>query len=337
MLYVTTRNEYDAFTALRPLGQGRGPDRGLFVPFRMPRFSREEIAALKDKGFSRCVADILNIFFNARLDSWDVDFCIGRYPIRTVALTHKVILGEGWHNPDYDFSRVVRNLSSRIRGIEDTNGFSTNWAWITVRIAALFGFFGELYRQNAVTPEQVVDVAMPSGDFAGPMAAWYAKKMGLPIGKIICCCDENDAAWELLKNGAVYPNPGMNIPSDLERLISAVCGVEEALRYASCMENGLSYTPAPGHIARLREGMECAVISWERRSNIIAGVYTTNAYIMDPGSAMAYGGLQDYRSASGTGRCALILSEKSPVCSADTVSDALGITIRQLKERLNLA
>lgn len=337
MLYVTTRNEYDAFTSLRPLGQGRGPDRGLFVPFKMPRFSQEEIAALKDKGFSRCVADILNIFFDARLDAWDVDFCIGRYPIRTIALTHKVILGEGWHNPDYDFSRVVRNLSSRIRGVEDTNGFSTNWAWITLRIAALFGFFGELYRQNAVTTDQVVDVAMPSGDFAAPMAAWYAKKMGLPIGKIICCCDENDATWELLKNGAIYPNPGMNIPSDLERLISSVCGAAEALRYASCMENGLNYIPAAEDLARLREGIECAVISWERRSNIIASVYSTNAYIMDPGSAMAYGGLQDYRSASGTGRCALILSEKSPACSADTVSAALGITVQQLNERLNLA
>lgn len=337
MLYVTTRNEHDAFTAFRTLGQGRGPDRGLFVPFQMPHFSGEEIAALKEKGFSRCVADILNLFFNARLDAWDVDFCIGRYPVKTVALTHKVVIGEGWHNPDYDFSRVVRNLSSRIRGIEDTNGFSTNWAWITVRIAALFGFFGELYRQNVVNAQQVVDVAIPSGDFAGPMAAWYARKMGLPIGNIICCCDENDAAWELLKNGAIYPNSGMNIPSDLERLISAACGAGEALRYASCMENGLCYTPAPGNDSRLREEMECAVISWQRRSNIIASVYSTNTYIMDPGSAMAYGGLQDYRSASGAGRCALILSEKSPICSADTVCAALGISMEQLKERLNLA
>lgn len=336
MLYVTTRNEYDAFTAFRTLGQGRGPDRGLFVPFQMPHFSQEEIAALKDKSFGQCVADILNLFFNARLDAWDVDFCIGRYPVRSVALTHKVILCEGWHNPDFDFSRVVRNLSSRIRGIEDTNGFCTNWAWITVRIAAIFGFFGELYRQNSVG-DQPVDIAMPSGDFAGPIAAWYAREMGLPIGNIICCCDENDATWELLKNGAIYPNPGMNIPSDLERLIFAVCGSKEAQRYAYCMENAQSYIAAPEYLDRLRNGLDCAVISWERRSSIISSVYTTNAYIMDPGSAMAYGGLQDHRSGSGFGRCTLILSEKSPICSSDTVSQALGISAQELKERLNLA
>lgn len=337
MLYVTTRNEHDAFTALKPLGQGRGPQRGLFVPFQLPNISEDQIKHLKDKTFGGCVADILNLFFNARLDAWDVDFCIGRYPVRCVALTHKVVVAEAWHNPDFDFTRMVRNLSSRIRGVEDTNGFSSNWAWITVRIAALFGFFGELYRQNAVAYGQEVDISIPSGDFAGPMAAWYAKQMGLPIGNIICCCDENDAAWELLKNGAIYPNSGMNIPSDLERLIFHSCGVEEVLRYANAMENGLPYVANSEDLMRLRQGMECAVISWERRSSIISSVYRTNAYIMDPGSAMAYGGLQDYRSNCGTGRYALILAERSPVCSADTVSAAMGISVQQLKERLNLA
>ncbi len=337
MLYVTTRNEHDAFTAFRTLAQGRGPDRGLFVPFQMPHFSQEEIVALKDKSFGQCVADIMNLFFNARLDAWDVDFCIGRYPARTVTMSHKVLLCEGWHNPDFDFARMVRNLSSRIRGTEDTTGFSTNWAWITVRIAALFGFFAELYRTHASQPGVTVDVALPSGDFAAPMAAWYARKMGLPIGNIICSCDENDATWELLKNGSICPNPGMNIPSDLERLIAAVCGVREAKRFADCMENGCVYTPASEHLQRLQDGFVPAVISWERRGSIITNVYRTSTYILDPGSAMAYGGLQDYRYSTGSGRGALILTERSPICSAETVAKALDITIQELKERLNLA
>lgn len=336
MLYVTTRNEYDAATAFRTLSHGRGEDQGLFVPFQMPCLSDGDIIALKDKSFGQCVAEILNLFFNARLDVWDVDFCIGRYPARTVALSHKIHLGECWHNPDFDFARMVRNLSGRIQGIEDTSGCPTNWAWITVRIAALFGFFGELYRLNAVSPGQLVDVALPSGDFAAPMAAWYARKMGLPVGNIICSCDENDATWELLKNG-VIEGDSLHIPSDLERLIFAVCGVGEARRYALCVENKERYTPPNDALGDLRKGLVPAVISWERRSSIITNVYHTSTYILDPGSAMAYGGLQDYRSVTRTGRCALILSERSPICSADTVSNALGISLQELKERLNLA
>ena len=60
MLYVTTRNNRDAYTAQRVLRENRGPDGGLYVPFREPVFSREEIDALKEKSFHQCVAEVLN-------------------------------------------------------------------------------------------------------------------------------------------------------------------------------------------------------------------------------------------------------------------------------------
>ena len=292
--------------------------------------------ALQDKSFSQCVADILNLFFNARLDAWDVDFCIGRYPAKLVPMGHRVTVAEVWHNTDYDFTRVVHNLSSRIRGIEDTTGHATDWAWITIRIATLFGLYGKMCRVKAVTPGCPIDIALPSGDFAGPMAAWYARKMGLPIANIICSCDENDAAWDLIRNGAVYPNPSMNIPSDLERLISATLDRNEANRFAQCMESNKAYILPEGTLAAVKEGMYPAVISWKRRESIISNVYSASTYILDPGSAMAYGGLQDYRASVGESRATLILTERGPICSADTVAKAMGITFKDLKDRLNM-
>lgn len=337
MLYITTRNNNDAFTAYRTLGQDRGPDNGLFIPFQMPNVSPEQIEALKEKSFGQNVADILNLFFNARLDSWDVDFCIGRFPAKLVSMSHRITLAETWHNPDYDFARVVRNLTDRIRGNNDNSGFTTNWAWITARIAILFGLYGELYRLNITGPDNPIDVALPSGDFAGPMAVWYARQMGLPIGNIICSCDDNDATWDLLHHGQVNPNSTMNIPSDMERLIHAAVGREETLRYVQKMDDRKPYA-LPGEGAdTFGEGMFAAVISWSRRESIISNVYRSSSYILDPGSAMAYGGLQDYRaSGAGINRPALILTERSPICSADTVAAAMGISVEVLRERLNL-
>ena len=327
MLYVTTRNDHDAFTAYRTLGEGRGPDRGLFVPFQMPRLSPEEIDSLQFKSFSQCVADVLNLFFNARLDAWDVEFCIGRYPARMVPMAKKIMVGEAWHNPDFNLARIVRNISGRIRGNDDTNGLPTNWAWITVRIAMMFGMYGELRRLGHCSDP--IDIAMPSGDFAGPMSAWYAREMGLPIRNIICGCDENDAAWELLHNGSISLDPTMHIPSDLERLIAAVLGKQEALRYAYCMENGMAYVPFdPNGL-----GIMVSVISWQRRESIIYNLYKSSTYILDPGSAMAYGALQDHRSSL---NC-LIFTECSPICSADTVAAAMHISVKDLAERLNMA
>ncbi len=336
MLYLTTRNRTDAYTAFRTLGEGRGPDGGLFVPFQMPRMTDAQILALKEKTFSQNVADILNLFFNARMDSWDVEFCIGRYPTKHIPMSHRIVAAETWHNPDYDFARAVRNLSGRIRGVEDTTGHPTDWAWITVRIAALFGLFSELYRAGSIEPTQKIDIAMPSGDFAAPMAAWYAREMGLPIANIICSCDENDAAWELLHHGELYPTPGMQIPSDLERLICATLGVEETNRFISCMERSQPYLLSDVRLEQLRRGMYAAVISWSRRERIIKNVYLSSTYILDPGSAMAYGGLQDYRAGTADLKTALIVTERSPICSADTVAGAMGISVQELKERTNL-
>lgn len=336
MLYITTRNNYDAFTAYRTLGEGRGPDGGLFVPFQMPLLDQQYILDLKNKPFSQNVADILNLFFNARMDSLDVEFCIGRYPTKLVAMSHKVVVAEVWHNPDYDFARIVRNISGRIRGIQDTTGHPTNWAWITVRIAVLFGLYGELCRVNGADSNEKLDIALPSGDFAGPMAAWYARAMGLPIGNIICSCDENDAAWDLLHNGQVTLSSGVTLPSDLERLISANLGRLEARKFVQCLEQRKTYSLPDGASEILKKGMYAAVISWERRENIISNVYRTSTYILDPGSAMAYGGLQDYRAIAGESRPALILTERGPICSSDTVARAMGISEQELRERLNV-
>ena len=101
MLYVTTRNNRDAYTAQRVLRENRGPDGGLYVPFREPVFSREEIDALKEKSFHQCVAEVLNRLFNTKLTRWDVEFCVGRYPVRLVNLPQRIIAGECWHNPEW--------------------------------------------------------------------------------------------------------------------------------------------------------------------------------------------------------------------------------------------
>ena len=87
---------------------------------------------------------------------------------------------------------------------------------------------------------------------------------------------------------------------------------------------------------KLNAGIFPAVISWSRREKIIQGVYSSSTYILDPGSAMAYGGVQDYRATAGEGRPALILTERSPILSADTVAKAMNISVAMLRERLNL-
>lgn len=347
MLYVTTRSKNDAFTAHRTMHQERGPDGGLFVPLRMPVFTREEISALADKSFGQNVADILNLFFATKLTGWDVDIAIGRHPVQFKPMNYRIIVTELWHNMDWNFARCIRTLAERIHPDREIIGPHTNWVEIAVRIAMLFGVFGDLLRTEQVQVDRPVNVALSSGSFAGPMAVWYGRQMGLPIGTIICGCNENGAPWDLLHRGEVdtdalsvsttTPECDFALPPDLERLIYGACGQEEAMRFWwNCTEGG-TYIPSEENFELIRQGMFAAVVSGVRVDTIIPSVYRTNQYVLDPYSALAYGALSDYRARTGISGSTLLLSEKSPVCSAEMVAAKMRISVSELKRRLSEA
>ena len=120
MLYVTTRSNADAFTAHRALTEARGSDGGQYLPFRPLQFSPEQIAALKDQTFGDIASMLLNRLFGTKLTRWDVEFAVGRYPVRVHHLSHRVLVGECWHNPKDHADRTVSGLVSLLREKEAT-------------------------------------------------------------------------------------------------------------------------------------------------------------------------------------------------------------------------
>ncbi len=346
MLYVTTRNTGDAFTAYRVLGENRGPDGGLYVPIQLPKLGEAQVDALLEKPFEQAVAEVLNLFFPARLDGADVEFSVGVRPYRMIPMSHRIVVAECWHNPDYDFSRVVRNLSGRVRGVEDSQGKPSSWAWIAVRIAMAAGLLGELNRLGVVDRDHPVDMAVPTGDFGAPMALWYAREMGLPVGTILCSCNDNGALWDLVNHGSTRtdavaiptstPEADFAVPPELERLIYATLGLGQARRFFLATQRGRPYAVSDEELAALSRGLWVSVVGRERMESIIRNVYAVNTFLLDPYAALAFGGLQDYRARAGESRPAVLLEERSPICSALTVAQILSITVRDLRDRLQM-
>lgn len=344
MLYVTTRSRHDVYTPPITMYQDRGPDGGLFVPFKMPEFDKGEISALADKSFGQNVADILNLFFGTKLTGWDVDMTIGRTPFKLKSMNFRLLIAELFHNMDADFSRVVRILSERVHPDGDIIGKHSDWVEIAVRIGVLFGIFGELIRSEQIRVDKPINIAVSSGNFAAPMAAWYARQMGLPIGTIICGCNENGAAWDLLHRGELdtdaiavkttTPKGDFALPPDLERLICGACGQEETLNYCFHCTEGGTYRPDREAHQAMRQGMFAAVVSGVRVASILPSVYHTNRYVLDPYSALAYGALADYRSRTGKSTTTLLLVESSPMTQAESVAKAMSTTVPELKKRL---
>ena len=119
-------------------------------------------------------------------------------------------------------------------------------------------------------------------------------------------------------------------------LIYATLGRDEVIKFAdSCSKHDI-YTISEENRITISNGMFGAVIGQSRVKNIIKNVYATSAYILSPYSALAYGGLQDYRAAKAEAGQTLILTENGPLYTPKFVSDALGLSEEELKNRIML-
>lgn len=345
MLYVTTRNNQDIFTTHRALTEMHAPDGGLYLPFRMPCFSADEIRKLSQNPFNQRMAELLNILFRTRLTGWDIDFSVGRYPVRVKNMSHRILMGESWHNPGWTFDWMAGRLSANLRCQVEAESDISNWTKLAVRIAVLFGLVCELQKNGSIEDSERVDVAVESGDLSGAMAARYARDWGLPIGNIVICTNENAFMWDLLhkgelRTGAVAvatttPLCDLVIPDDLERLVHAAGGPVEVNRFLDICGRGGLYQPSDSILQAMNDGIYVSVVSEKRMLSAIPNLYRSNGYIASPYAAMCHSGLQDYRARTGESRPALVISERSPVCDAETVSAAMGITPAELKKRIN--
>ncbi len=329
MLYITTKDKHNTNTAYKTLLTDRAADGGLYLPFRMVTLERQQVLALGEVSFGQRVAQVLNIFFSANLSGWDVEFCIGRNPVRTVDMSQRILSAQTWHNQAWDYTWAESALAGKLCADTET---PAAWTKIAIRVAFLAGNFGELLGQGSVDMDHPVDVAVPAGDFSVPLSVWYARKLGLPIANILCGCMEGSPVWDLLHLGSVKTDGSM--PVFLEQLICEVLGHSEAARYMEICEKGGVYSLLPVDSARLRNGMFAGVISTNRVADLIPSVYRTNSHIMGPITALAYGGLLDFRAKTGENRVALLLSERSPVCDSGYVARAMGITQEELKGML---
>ena len=345
MLYVTTTEKSDAFTPPRTFFEDRGPDGGLFVPRQTVSFDLPLLVELETVSFGDRIARILNVFFSVKLTGWDVDSAIGRCPVKAQSMSHRIIVAELWQNLDGSFDRLEQILAEKIRCDGDTLRDPSSWVRISIRIAILFATYAEFVRSGAADWTEKVDISAVTGDYSWPMAVWYAREMGLPVANIICSCNENCAIWDLLHHGELKtdaqlirtttPLADVSLPAELERLIFGTLGRECTVDYlATCRRGGL-YIPPAEQFDNLRSGLFASVVSRARVDVLISSVYRTNSYIMGPYTALAYGGLTDYRAKTGESRMALILAERAPEQDIPAVAQAMGLSEEQLLAQRN--
>jgi threonine synthase len=169
---------------------------------------------------------------------------------------------------------------------------SINWARI---LAQIVYYFTSAVALGA--PERRVSFAVPTGNFGDILAGYYAKRMGLPIGRLVVATNENDILARALATGIYKPlgvkptqSPSMDIQvsSNFERLLFEAMGHDaEALRalMANLKQSGALTVP-PGALARIREDFDATRVSETECADEIARARRESGITIDPHTAV---------------------------------------------------
>ena len=124
------------------------------------------------------------------------------------------------------------------RGMLFSSANSINWGRLLPQIVYYFYAYSQLVRTGALSLGEPMDVVVPTGNFGNILAAYYGKRMGLPVRKLVCASNQNKVLTDFIRTG-VYdrrrefyatasPSMDILISSNLERLLYHLCGEDSA-------------------------------------------------------------------------------------------------------------
>ena len=230
------------------------------------------------------------------------------------------------------------------RGYFLSSANSINWGRILPQVVYYISAYCDLLNTGDIRMGQRVNFCVPTGNFGDILAAYYAKRMGLPVGKLICASNRNDVLTDFLRTGVYDRNrpfhctmsPSMDIlvSSNLERLLFALSGQndQEVAGYMKQLGEKGCYTVSEEIKAKLQADFYGGFCDEAKTSAIIAQVWKKHHYLIDPHTAVAYGVMQDYREATGDDRKTVFVSTASPFKFCDSVLHSLGVA--QVREGL---
>ena len=196
----------------------------------------------------------------------------------------------------------------------------------------------DLVRDGALTMGDKVNFCVPTGNFGDILAAYYAKRMGLPVNKLICASNSNNVLTDFLRTGiydrnrpfhtTISPSMDILISSNLERLLFDLSGENDAeiRMYMDALGSAGRYQVSDNIKAKLDDAFWGGCCSEEETEKTIRRYWQDHNYLIDPHTAVAAEVLAQYRVASGDETPAVVVSTASPYKFCGSVLTAIGET-----------
>lgn len=304
MLYVSTRNINETYTAYRALHEEYAPDGGFYVPFYLPSFSPEEINKMKTKQSYEIIADILNLFFSLHLSATDMEEALEGSYFACKNISQNLIVAELWHTPEGSIDFILNKINHLLTGNADV---PVGWPRVAIEVSLLFGLLG-LVSDKA----RSFDMSVTANDFSDLTAVVFAKAMGFSAKLTTCACDDGSVLWDLANKGECCTGLGADFPYFFELFLHNAAGYQAVRDFVNAAETKKSFYIDINLQEQLNKHIYPAVVSADRAGSIISGMYSSNQYLFDRNTALAYGSLQDYRAIIGANNQTVILAKAKP-------------------------
>ena len=235
---------------------------------------------------------------------------------------------------------------AQLRGTLASRGYflssanSINWGRVLPQIVYYVSSYCDLLASGDIEEGQTVNVCVPTGNFGNILSGFYAKKMGVPIGRLICASNENNVLTDFIRTGTYDRNrpfyqtasPSMDIliSSNLERLLYLLSGSDEEVRgYMQALAETGRYTVSERVFRAVQAEFSCGFCTDAQGAQTIGKTFREKNYLFDTHTAVACTVLEGYRAETSDGTLTVVESTASPFKFCASVLDALGVTEHQ--------
>ena len=238
-----------------------------------------------------------------------------------------------------DAQTGVKNIFAACQGKELpvalSSANSINIGRLAPQIMYYFKAYRDLLDAGKIRMGETVNFSVPTGNFGDILAGYLAKKLGLPVGMLVCASNANNVLTDFLRTGTYdrrrplvktnSPSMDILVSSNLERLLYFLSG--DTVLVASLMEelNTQGVYTIPEGMKQTMDAEFAAYCCDDGRGREVMGrVWREHRYLCDPHTACAWAAAEDYVNQTGDHRPMVVLSTASPYKFPAAVLESLG-------------
>jgi len=220
------------------------------------------------------------------------------------------------------------------KGFQFSSANSINIGRLVPQICYYVYAYATLLKEEKIAEGETMNVVVPTGNFGNILAAFYAKNMGLPIGKLICASNDNKVLYDFFATGTYDRNrefmltssPSMDIliSSNLERLIYRIAGndADKNRELMAALNGEGKYEITADMKAALSDFYGNYATEAETAAEI-SRIYEACGYVLDTHTAVASAVYGKYVDETGDKAKTVIASTASPFKFTRSVMNAI--------------